>query len=67
MNVDPVILMNLYAVASGQMAHRYVESCPDVTNGLDARDHNCPACRALIAAEATPGFVWKSLNGEVCS
>lgn len=67
MNVDPVILMNLYAVASGHMAHRHVESCPDVINGLDARDPNCPACQALITAEATPGFTWKPFNKEVCS
>lgn len=67
MNVDPVILMNLYAVASGQMTHRHVESCPDVINGLDARDPNCLACQALITAEATPGFTWKPFNNEVCS
>lgn len=67
MNVDPVILMNLYAVASGQMTHRHLESCPDVINGLDARDPNCPACQALITAEATPGFTWKPFNNEVCS
>ncbi len=59
MNIDSATLMNLYAVAAGQVSHRQQTGCPGVINGLESRDHDCPACLALIAAEAVPGILWK--------
>ncbi|WP_281661179.1 hypothetical protein [Microvirgula aerodenitrificans] len=45
------IIRDLIAVATGQVAHVYLGACPDQVEGQDARDHDCPACRAIMAAE----------------
>ena len=45
------IIRDLVAVATGQVAHVYLGSCPDQLEGNDARDHDCPACRAIMTAE----------------
>lgn len=64
MNIDSAILKNLYAVASGHLGHRHANSCPGAINGLEARDPECAACLALVAAEAVPGVLWKPFNQE---
>lgn len=45
-------LEGLYAIATGQLEHEYNGACPDKVEGAYARDNECPACRALIAADA---------------
>lgn len=45
------VVRDLIAVASGQVEHVYLGQCPDQIEGHTTRDHDCPACRVLIAAE----------------
>lgn len=45
------IIRNLIAVATGQVAHVYMGQCPDQIEGHETRDHDCPACQAIMAAE----------------
>lgn len=45
------IIAQLVAVANGQVKHVYNGLCPDAVEGHNTRDDECPACRALIAAD----------------
>lgn len=45
------LIRDLIAIATGQVEHIYLGQCPDQIEGHEARDHDCPACRAIIAAE----------------
>lgn len=45
------VVLDLIAVASGQVEHVYLGQCPDQIEGHEARDHDCPACQAIMAAE----------------
>lgn len=44
-------LQALVDVGSGKLAHAYNGMCPDEIEGYDVRDDECPACRALVAAQ----------------
>jgi len=39
-------------VATGRLDHLHDGLCPDVIEGFDVRDDECPACLALIALDA---------------
>ena len=45
------VIRDLIAVATGQVEHVYHGRCPDKIEGHATRDHECPACRAITAAE----------------
>lgn len=45
------IIRDLVAVATGQVDHVYMGQCPDKIEGHTTRDHDCPACQAIMAAE----------------
>lgn len=45
------IIRDLIAVATGQVDHLKMGQCPDQVEGHETRDHDCPACRAIMAAE----------------
>lgn len=45
------ILENLIGAATGAIPHVYMGACPDALEGPDARDTECPACQAIMAAE----------------
>ncbi|MBJ2259190.1 hypothetical protein [Pseudomonas psychrophila] len=45
-------LIGLYAVATGQLTHVNMGSCPDILEGAQIRDAECPACQLLLAADA---------------
>jgi len=45
-------LTGLYSVATGQLAHVNMGSCPDTLEGALIRDDECPACQSLMAADA---------------
>jgi len=45
-------LVGLYAVATGQLSHANMGSCPDILEGAMVRDDECPACQLLLAADA---------------
>lgn len=44
-------LAGLYAVATGQLTHVNMGSCPDILEGAQVRDDECPACQLLLAAD----------------
>lgn len=48
----------LLEIATGQLQHIYSENCPDPVSWPNSRDPECPACRAIIAAEseASPAY-----------
>lgn len=46
------VLKQLRDIATGVTSHRYNGMCPDELEGPDVRDTDCPACRALLAADA---------------
>lgn len=53
------VLAGLYAVGTGQLTHVFMGLCPDQVEGSLVRDDDCPACRALVAADqalAAAGF-----------
>lgn len=45
-------LMQLYATSTGMLAHVFNGMCPDAINGNSIRDQECPACIALLTADA---------------
>lgn len=45
------VLAGLYAVCTGQVQHTFMGLCPDLVEGNQVRDDECPACRLLIAAD----------------
>lgn len=45
------VIRDLIAVATGQVEHVYHGQCPDKIEGHATRDHDCPACQAIMAAE----------------
>lgn len=45
----------LAKIATGELLHDNNGLCPDIVEGHDSRDPDCPACQALIAFD---------LNGE---
>ncbi len=49
--ISSSVLLQLLQVASASIPHSFNGQCPDVVEGPDVRDHDCPACQALIAAE----------------
>jgi len=42
----------LLDVATGKTPHLYEGRCPDYVNGPESRDPDCPACQAIVSAEA---------------
>ncbi|MGY4838020.1 hypothetical protein [Burkholderia pyrrocinia] len=46
------VLQQLRAIATGELQHAYNGMCPDQVEGPAVRDEDCPACRALLAADA---------------
>ena len=46
------ILRQLHAIATGELQHAYNGMCPDQVEGPEVRDEDCPACCALLAADA---------------
>lgn len=46
------IISDLIKVATGELPHTYLELCPDTVDGHHQRDPECPACQAIMAAEA---------------
>lgn len=48
---DKEVIRALIDVGTGKLAHIYRGECPDVVEGPDTRDSECPACTALLAAQ----------------
>ena len=46
------LIVDLVDVGTGKIAHLNMGLCPDVVEGHDTRDHECPACKILVRAEA---------------
>lgn len=46
------ILGNLVKVATNEVSHAYNGQCPDGLEGFVVRDPDCPACQAILQAEA---------------
>lgn len=42
----------LLDVATGKTPHLYEGRCPDYVNGPESRDPDCPACQAIVSADA---------------
>lgn len=42
----------LLDVATGKTPHLYGGRCPDYVNGPESRDPDCPACQAIVSADA---------------
>lgn len=42
----------LLDVATGKIPHLYEGRCPDYVNGPESRDPDCPACQAIVSADA---------------
>lgn len=49
---DQPVSARLLDVATGKIPHLYAGLCPDIDASSSSRDPECPACQALIAAEA---------------
>ncbi|MTJ93573.1 MAG: hypothetical protein F8N36_12015 [Desulfovibrio sp.] len=49
------LIGQLADVAAGRVRHIYRGACPDDLEGDKLRDADCPACRALIAADQAMG------------
>lgn len=49
------LVRDLRDVATGKIAHVFAGACPDEIEGADVRDPTCPACRIIMAADATFG------------
>lgn len=47
----------LTQVGVGRLAHTYMGLCPDLHEGHDVRDDECPACQALVRAAKLLGDV----------
>ncbi len=45
---DESIEVLVYRVATGEIKHLYSGLCPDATEGADARDPDCEACKILV-------------------
>lgn len=56
-----VALAELLKVSSGEIKHLYRGSCPDNLEGYGVRDDECPACKAMLAAEKV---VW-DMNSKI--
>lgn len=50
--VGATVLQSLYDIAVGRLEHVNNGMCPDKLEGYETRDDECPACLALIQAEA---------------
>lgn len=61
------LLKGVYAVATGQLVHAYNGACPDQVEGAITRDDECPACLALMAADAALRASGVSLSNFVPS
>lgn len=46
------ILGNLVKVATNEVSHANNGQCPDDLEGFAVRDPDCPACQAIMQAEA---------------
>lgn len=44
-------MRGLIDVCTNRIPHAYMGMCPDSIEGHDVRDHDCPACAAVLAAE----------------
>lgn len=42
----------LLDAATGKIPHLYEGRCPDYVNGPESRDPDCPACQAIVSADA---------------
>lgn len=56
-------LTGLYAVATGQITHVNMGSCPDSLEGANVRDDDCPACQVLLAVDDELSEVGAALPG----
>lgn len=54
------LIRDLIDVGTGKIAHLNMGLCPDVVEGHDTRDHDCPACKILVRAEAARGATPKT-------
>lgn len=45
------VIRRLIDVSTNRIPHAYMGMCPDSIEGHDVRDHDCPACAAVLAAE----------------
>lgn len=45
------VMRGLIDVCTNRIPHAYMGMCPDSIEGHDVRDHDCPACAAVQAAE----------------
>lgn len=46
------LIGDLVDVGTGKITHLNMGLCPDTVEGHDTRDHECPACKILVRAEA---------------
>ena len=44
------LIVDLVDVGTGKIAHLNMGLCPDVVEGHDTRDDDCPACKILMRA-----------------
>ncbi len=58
--VSSPVLLQLLQVATSSIPHSFNGLCPDEVEGPDVRDHDCPACQALIAVENEIPWLRKS-------
>lgn len=55
----------LLDVATGEVQHIYAGLCPDSGGGSSSRDPECPACRAISAAESKQGGPVRLTDEEI--
>lgn len=52
----------LLDVATGKTPHLYAGRCPDSVNGPEPRDPDCPACQAIVSADAQQGRLLQDMH-----
>lgn len=52
----------LLDVATGKIKHLYEGRCPDYVNGPESRDPDCPACQAIVSADAQQGRLLQDMH-----
>lgn len=48
---DAGLIADLRDIATGKTQHVYAGICPDLMEGHDTRDDECPACKVLLRAD----------------
>ena len=63
--LDATLIQQLLDVGSGKLRHDNTGGCPDEVEGFDARDPECPACRAmLMGAKALGSLAQEERAGQ---